>query len=130
MRHLAALGALACLLGSGCGPLMSTYLILDAQAELDGAKTAEAEQFALYEYTAAQQYLTKAREEQGYADFGPSIDYAFKAQAMAKKARKLANEKRTREDPSIEVMEGEVIDPKSDPGTEVEIVPIAPGPQE
>lgn len=74
------------LVGSGCGPLISTYLIIGAQADLEGAQAAEAERYAVYEYTAAQEYLHKAREEQGFADFGPSIDFAYKAQDLAQKA--------------------------------------------
>lgn len=79
---------------SACGPLMSSYLIISAEAELDGAKAAEAEQYAVYEYTAASAYLSKAREEQGYADFGPSIDYAYKAQDLAVKAKERAERER------------------------------------
>ena len=75
---------------SGCGAIMSTYLILVASSELDGAEAAEAQKFAPYEYTAAQQYLQKAREEQGYADFGAAIEYAFKAQELAEKGRERA----------------------------------------
>lgn len=70
----------------GCGPLISSYLIVSAQADLDGARAAEAEKFAVYEYTAARAYLQKAREEQGYSDFGPSIDFAYKARDLAQKA--------------------------------------------
>ena len=75
---------------AGCGPLISTQLILSAQAELEGASAAQADTFATYEMVAAQTYLDKAREEQGYADFGPAIDYAFKAEKLAKKARERA----------------------------------------
>src|SRR5688500_17864388 len=35
---------------SGCGPVISTYLIVAAQADLDGAQAAEAEKYAVYEY--------------------------------------------------------------------------------
>jgi hypothetical protein len=103
MRRVVVLAALVCaLLGassilSGCGPIISTYLIVSAQAELDGAKAAEAEKYAVYEYTSADQFLYKAREEQGYADFGPSIDYAYKADDMAKKANARAQDERKRQ---------------------------------
>ena len=98
MRKLAALVVVcaAVLPLTGCGPILSTYLILSAQAELDGAKAAEAEKYAVYEYTAAAEYLHKAREEQGYADYGPSIDYAFKAEEMAKKGTEKSNEEKKR----------------------------------
>ncbi len=95
---LVALAALPALVG--CGPVMSTYLILDAQAQLDGAHAAEAEKYAIYEYTAATEYLHKAREEQGYADFGPSIDFAYKAGELAKQGKERAEkEKRNLEAP-------------------------------
>ena len=92
---LAALLMLAMVpLASGCGAAMSTYLILVAQADLDGAEAAEADKFAPYEYTAAQEYLRKAREEQSYADFGPSIEYAWKAQELAEAGRIRAEKER------------------------------------
>jgi hypothetical protein len=69
---------------------MSTYLILKAQYELEGAEAAEAEKYAPYEYTAAKLYLDKAREEQGYADFGASIEYAWKAEELAVQGRERA----------------------------------------
>ena len=72
---------------TGCGPLLSTYLILSANAELQGAKAAEAEVHAPYEYTAANLYLDKAREQQGYAEFGPAIDFAYKAKDLALKGK-------------------------------------------
>lgn len=78
---------------------MSTQLILDAQADLDGAMAAEADRYAAYELTAAREYLYKAREEQGYADFGPSIDYAQKAGRLARQARERAMKERARAEP-------------------------------
>jgi hypothetical protein len=82
---------------SGCGPVISTYLILSADAELAGAEAAQAERYAVYEYTAASEYLAKAREEQGYADFGPSIDYAFKANELAVKAKERSDKERAKD---------------------------------
>ena len=101
IRLLFALPVLASLLApaSGCGPTISTYLILSSQAELDGALAAEADKYAPYEYTAAEQYLAKAREEQGYADFGPAVSYAYKAQSLARKSRKRAAEEREKQTP-------------------------------
>lgn len=94
---LANVSLLAVLAASGCGPVISTYLIVAAQAELDGAEAAQAERYAVYEYTAASEYLAKSREEQGYADFGPSIDYAFKANDLAVKAKERADKERARD---------------------------------
>ena len=92
MRAVVLLAILATT--TGCGPVISTYLIISAQADLDGARAAEAEKYAVYEYTSASEYLHKAREEQGYADFGPAIDFAYKAQDMAVKAEKRADDEK------------------------------------
>ena len=137
MRRLVvafAIVAAACSL-SGCGPIISTYLIVSAQADLDGAKAAEAEKYAVYEYTAADQYLHKAREEQGYADFGPAIDFAYKADDLAKKALdKAADEKKRQMDqpqadwqaPAEPGQQPSVIIKKKpeDPSVKVKVVPI------
>lgn len=121
---------------TGCGPSISTYLIVSAQAELDGAKAADAQKYAIYEYTAAEEYLQKAREEQGYADFGPAIDYAYKAQELAKKATERAEKEKTKlrgpdavpadYEPSHEGAEPQPDQPKViiKKKTEVEVVPI------
>lgn len=103
---------------TGCGPILSTYLILSAQADLDGAQAAEAEKYAVYEYTMSAQYLHKAREEQGYADFGPAIDYAFKAEEMAKKGTEKANEEKKRllEQPGSTATWEEPTEPGAQPG--------------
>ncbi|OGQ26206.1 MAG: hypothetical protein A2138_17935 [Deltaproteobacteria bacterium RBG_16_71_12] len=88
----------AFLLGAaGCGPVISTYLIVAAQADLDGARAAESEKYAVYETTAASEYLHKAKEELGYADFGPAVDYAYRAQDMAQKARAKAEDEKKRQ---------------------------------
>jgi Domain of unknown function (DUF4398) len=102
MRRLALLTVLGAILAgaSGCGPIISSYLIVSAEADLDGAVAAESEKYAVYETTSAKEFLHKAKEEQGYADFGPAIDYAYKAQDMAQKARQRADdEKRQLEQP-------------------------------
>jgi uncharacterized protein YceK len=136
MRRLVVLIPVALAL-SGCGPVISTYLIVSAQADLDGAKAAEAEKYAVYEYTASEQYLHKAREEQGYADFGPAIDFAFKAQDLAQKATARASDekKKLQDQPTAdwqapstgEQQPGIVIKKKDEPkgdDMKVKVVPI------
>jgi Domain of unknown function (DUF4398) len=99
MRRLALLSVLGALLmgASRCGPIISSYLIVSAEADLDGALADESEKYAVYETTSAKQFLHKAKEEQGYADFGPAIDYAYKAQDMAQKARQRADDEKKRQ---------------------------------
>ena len=96
-----ALTLLAGLFTSGCGPLLSTVLIQQAATELEGAKAARAEQFAPYEYTGAELYLEKAREQQGYAEFAPAVDFAFKARELARKGKEKALAKRNEAPPNV-----------------------------
>lgn len=97
MRALPALAvALVAASSTGCGPIFSTYLIVDAEAKLAGAKAAEADRYAIYEYTASAEYLHKANEELGFADYGPAIDYAYKAADLAAQGTERANEERHR----------------------------------
>jgi hypothetical protein len=85
------MGALVALaLVTGCGPTRSTALIMDAEVELEAARTADAPKLAPYEYTAAAAYLKKAREEQGYSDFEVAIDFAEKAVKNAREAKRRA----------------------------------------
>lgn len=78
----------------GCGPVESTHTILKADTALHNAKTAGAAKGlspeAIYHYTAAQQYLHKAREKWGTSDFEYSIDFARAALEHATAAREKA----------------------------------------
>lgn len=71
-------------------------MIVDAAAELEAAKTAQGPEKAPFEYTSAEAYLHKAREEQSYADFETSVLFARKSRDCARAARQLA-EAATRE---------------------------------
>jgi Domain of unknown function (DUF4398) len=82
---VAAAGALA-----GCGPVKSTSHLLDAEVQIQAAHTARAEQLAPYEWTAANLYIHKAREEVGYSDFQAGVDFAEKAARYAAEAREKA----------------------------------------
>ena len=71
---VAAAGTLA-----GCGPLKSTSHLLDAEVQIQAARTAGAEKLAPYEWTAANLYIHKAREEVSYSDYQAGVDFAEKA---------------------------------------------------
>ena len=73
--------------GAACGPIRSTAYLLDADVALQAARTAGAETYAPYEYTSAQLYLLKAREEVGYSDYQVAVDFATKASKFANEAR-------------------------------------------
>ena len=128
-----AVVSMVVMIGSGCGASMSTYLILKAQYELDGAEAAEAEKYAPYEYTAANLYLDKAREEQGYADFGASIKYAWKAEELAIQGRERSNEVKARETAPLEApsfVPGDITPPEAPTSPVIiEQTPTAPQPQ-
>jgi len=74
----------------GCGPVQSTAYLLDADVQIQAARTADAERYAPYEWTAANLYLHKAREEVGYSDFQAGVDFAEKASKFASQARSRA----------------------------------------
>lgn len=88
MRSLLALPLLALL--AGCGPVQSTGALIDADVEIEGARAAGAASAAPYEFTSAEAYLHKAREESGYAQYESAITYATRARELAKDARKKA----------------------------------------
>ncbi len=88
---MVALGALGLAVATGgCGPVESTVLIVEADTALHNAMTVDAKKKSPYEYTAAEQYLHKAREMWGTSDFEYSIDYATKARDLSIKARERA----------------------------------------
>ncbi|MFO0596612.1 MAG: DUF4398 domain-containing protein [Myxococcaceae bacterium] len=81
---------LATLLLTGCGPIQSTAYLLDTETMLEAARTAQADKLAPYEWTAANLYYAKSKEEVGYSDYEQAVDYGKKAVAFATKARDAA----------------------------------------
>ena len=74
----------------GCGPVQTTAHLLDAEVQIEAARTAQADKLAPYEWTLANLYIHKAREEVGYSDFEAAVDFAKKASLNANEARKKA----------------------------------------
>src|SRR5438105_4401789 len=91
-RALLCFSALA-----ACGPVQSTAYLMDAEVQIEAARTAQAERYAPYEWTAANLYYRKAKEEVGYSDYEQAVDFAQKAQKFATQARDNAM-KTTRKD--------------------------------
>ena len=89
MKQLTVLVALAGAL-AGCGPVRSTRDILDAEVQIQAARTAEAEKLAPYQWTAANLYLHKAREAVSYSDYESGVEFAAKASVCANEAREEA----------------------------------------
>jgi hypothetical protein len=88
------------LMASGCGPVVSGVQIVKANIALNAAETAGAKASAVYEYTAAVEYLKKAREENAYSDFSASQTYANKALDYALRARQKAEATSATEQPA------------------------------
>lgn len=86
---------------TGCGPIVSGVQIVNANIACSAAETAGAKRTALYEYTAAREYLRKAREENAYSDFWAARVYADKAVEFALRARKKAEAAAAAEQPVV-----------------------------
>jgi hypothetical protein len=96
LGKLLVLRAAALLLAVSCGPVQSMTVIWEANAEIEGARTAEAQKYAPYEFVAAETYLDKALEEQSYADFQPAIEFGTKARDFALKAKEMSERATTK----------------------------------
>jgi hypothetical protein len=78
------------LVGTGCGPVQSTSYLIDTENMLEAARVAQADKLAPYEWTAAQLYFSKSKEEVGYSDYEQAVDYGKKAVDFATRARDAA----------------------------------------
>jgi hypothetical protein len=77
--------------GAGCGPIEYINQVgMKAAGAVSAAKLAQADRYAPYEFTAAEEYLHKAREEAAYAEYEDAIEYGRKAEELADKGRAIA----------------------------------------
>src|SRR6476619_7403944 len=75
----------------GCGPVEYINQVgVKAASAVSAAKLAQADRYAPYEYTAAEEYLHKAREEAGYAEYEDAIEFGRRAEDFANKGRAIA----------------------------------------
>jgi hypothetical protein len=76
---------------AGCGPIEYINQVgIKAASAVSAAKLAQADRLAPYEYTAAEEYLHKAREEAAYAQYEEAIEFGHKSEDMANKGRAIA----------------------------------------
>jgi hypothetical protein len=88
---LGAIVAMSITSAAGCGPIEYINQVSSkAASAVEAAKLAQADKYAPYEYTSAQEYLHKAREEAGYSEYQISIEYGHKSEEFANKARAIA----------------------------------------
>jgi len=71
---------------TGCAATHTAIQITKANQAVTRAKDRGADEYAVYEYTMAEHYLTKAREEAGASDFKDSVTLAHGAAEWADKA--------------------------------------------
>jgi hypothetical protein len=81
-----------CALVSGCTAARAGYFLVDASRTYREAVDAGAAERAPYELTLAHEYLLKAREEDGYSDFGASEKLAKRSIEESRKAIERAGE--------------------------------------
>ena len=74
------------LLFGGCAATQAALQLSKANKAVDRAKAKGAPDYAVYEYTMAENYLEKAREEAGYSDFKDSVMLSQGAAEWADKA--------------------------------------------
>lgn len=87
MRWLSLVAAsMAAAALAGCGSVYSTVSVNAAQARLEQARAAGAEQAAPYEYTFAREHLRKAQLEAAEASYSDAAAYADTAELYAQKA--------------------------------------------
>jgi hypothetical protein len=87
----AVISTLATLIASGCGPIeYANQVSLKAASAVSDAKRAQGDRYAPYEFTAAEGYLHKAREEAGYAQYQDAIEFGRKAEELAHRAHAIA----------------------------------------
>jgi hypothetical protein len=82
------------MLASGCGPIEYISMVtFQASKAVQEAKATRASELAPYEYTAAVEYLHKARDVGGYARYHEAIEWGKKARDFGYDAVKLARER-------------------------------------
>ena len=79
---------------TACGPVEYISQVGNkAASAVSSAKLAQADRYAPYEYTAAEEYLHKAREEAGYAEYQDAIEVGRRVEELANRARAISVEK-------------------------------------
>lgn len=82
-RFIPCLALMLAILSTGCGPAIYAANQAQATRALARARSADAPNFAPYEYYYAEAFLHKAREEGGEAAYQDAIDYARIAEDSA-----------------------------------------------
>jgi len=68
---------------AGCGPVASSSAVTDAAEAIKQAEEVNAHRFAAFSYWSAVNYLEKAKQVEGYSEFGPATDFAVLSMEIA-----------------------------------------------
>ena len=68
---------------AGCGPVASSSAVTDAAEAIKQAEQVNAHRFAAFSYWSAVNYLEKAKQVEGYSEFGPATDFAVLSMEIA-----------------------------------------------
>ena len=83
----------------GCGPIeYITVVTIEASKAVQEAKASRAPELAPYEYTAAVEYLHKARVVGGYARYEEAARFGGKARDFGQAALRIARQRSSAED--------------------------------
>ncbi len=96
MLRTGLLGALALgvVLAQGCGPVEYLNQVSSrAASAMLLAQRDGADRLAPYEYTKANEYYHKAREQAGHSSYQTAIEYGRKCEELATRARAIARER-------------------------------------
>lgn len=98
LRWLARVGLVALALGQVAGVTATKSTVYFAQAEqaLATARSVNAEKWAPYQWTRANETMKKSREEWAYSDFGAAEQLALEAMELAERATKRAQENKAK----------------------------------
>jgi hypothetical protein len=77
-------------LATGCGPIIATSNIVQADAALEEAKMLNAQRYAPYWFHSANIYLKKARDLDGHSEYQYASEYAGIALVRANKSLEIS----------------------------------------
>ncbi len=112
---LVILGSLLISGASGCAAARAGYFLVNAQRKYQSAMDQGADDRAPYEATMAGAYLDKAREEDGYSDYGVTEKLCKRSMEMSAKALTRSEDLAPTQHPETFVPEERKKDPEKPP---------------
>ena len=67
----------------GCGPIQASSAVGDAREAIERATVSRADEYARFPFHMAQNYLSKAKELEGYSEYAAAERFARRAEELA-----------------------------------------------